>query len=151
MDEPVPLTPAEQMRRIRQSVSAAEAQSTEQAYAILGDYFSRLDGLRDRIVTLESKMVLKEQPFTSNAPVIGRLIVAVRTAWNWMSTKWYLIPLLQQQTDYNMALAQTLRETMIVLESTLRSVQDMQRRIKQLEEAQQAGEGCSQESDAPCA
>lgn len=146
MDEKISLTPAEQMRRIRESVNAAEGQSAEQAYTVLVDYFSRLDGLRGRIMSLESKMLLKEQPFTSNAPIVGGLIVAIRTFWNWMSTKWYLLPLLRQQNDYNMLVTQTLRETLLALEGVMRLTQDMQLRVKQLEETCHTSEEASQES-----
>ncbi|MBN1875286.1 MAG: hypothetical protein JXA33_13745 [Anaerolineae bacterium] len=147
MVENIPLTPAEQMRRIRQAVNAPEVQSTEQADAVLVDYFSRLDGLRGRIVNLESQMLLKEQPFTSNTPVIGRFIIVVRTFWNWMSTKWYLIPLLRQQNEYNMLVAQTLRETVLTLEATMCAVRDMQLRVTRLEEASRTEKAHSLESD----
>ncbi len=44
---------------------------------------------------------LKEPEFTSDAPVVGGLIVAIRRLWNWMSTKWYVRPILQQQSLIN--------------------------------------------------
>ena len=43
---------------------------------------------------------LWEPAFQSSAPVIGRLIVMVRRAWNWMLTKWYVRPILWQLKPY---------------------------------------------------
>jgi uncharacterized protein YlxW (UPF0749 family) len=44
---------------------------------------------------------LREQPFHSDKPVLGRLIVWFRTLWNNVATRWYVVPLLQQQTAIN--------------------------------------------------
>ena len=44
---------------------------------------------------------LQEQPFYSDKPVIGRLLVWFRTLWNNVATRWYVIPLIQQQTNIN--------------------------------------------------
>lgn len=56
-----------------------------------------LPALRD----LNAQWMIREQPFTSNTPLIGPLIVKVRDAWNWMSTKWYVRPLIQQISNFN--------------------------------------------------
>lgn len=48
----------------------------------------------------ESSHVL-ERPFTSGMPVIGPVIARFRAAWNWVSTKWYVRQLLQQQNQIN--------------------------------------------------
>lgn len=127
--EPIPLTPAEQMKRIREAVHASDTTSSKEAHEALATYFARLDVLNRRIVDLESKMEVREQPFISNAPVIGPLIVGFRTLWNWMSTKWYVNPLIQQQNEFNVTMTQTLREMVASVEALARSVQDMQTRI----------------------
>lgn len=58
--------------------------------------------LRTRLLDeLAAGQTLREQPFTSNVPVIGRLIAAVRTVWNSVSTKWYVRPLAHQQSVFN--------------------------------------------------
>jgi len=44
---------------------------------------------------------LREQPFYSDKPVLGRLIVWFRTLWNNVATRWYVLPLIQQQTAIN--------------------------------------------------
>lgn len=129
----IPLTPAAQMKQIREAVYKSK-ESNQDTHSVLADYFSRLETLRDRVTDLESKMLLKEQPFVSHAPVIGPLIIRVRYLWNWMSTKWYLLPLIEQQNRYNMAVTQTMRETLTTMEGLLAQVQDLQVRHSQLQE-----------------
>jgi GT2 family glycosyltransferase len=50
---------------------------------------------------LEEMQTVREVPFSSQVPVLGRLFVAFRSLWNSMSTKWYVRPLLQQQNAFN--------------------------------------------------
>ena len=141
------MTPAEQMRRIRQAVHATESDVSKDAYAILASYFSRLDVLRKRTMELESKMLLEEQPFVSHTPLIGPLIAGLRSVWNWMSTKWYVLPLIEQQTAFNMAATQTLRETIASLESLSTLVQNLQMRLAEIEEGKGGQASTSQEQD----
>lgn len=61
------------------------------------------------LAELEAVQVVQERPFTSQVPVLGRLIVAVRSLWNSVATKWYVRPLIQQQTDFNTRVAGYLR------------------------------------------
>ena len=98
-EKQIPLTPAEQMQRIRNAVLAAE--TPKDAEAILAACLSQLDTLRDHIADLEGEMALQEQPFVSRAPLIGPAIVWFRSLWNWMSTKWYVLPLVAQQNAFN--------------------------------------------------
>ena len=51
--------------------------------------------------SLAEKWQVQERPFTSNAPLIGTLIVRLRRFWNNLSTTWYVRPLLQQQNEFN--------------------------------------------------
>ncbi|MFN8474677.1 MAG: glycosyltransferase family 2 protein [Anaerolineae bacterium] len=53
---------------------------------------------------------LRPQPFESHAPVVGPLIVWVRTLWNSVATKWYVQPLVDQQNRFNAATAEALRQ-----------------------------------------
>src|SRR5262249_26999314 len=39
--------------------------------------------------------------FSSGLPIIGTLIARFRTLWNDIATRWYLVPILQQQMDFN--------------------------------------------------
>ena len=129
-EEQIPLTPAEQMRRIREAVLAETA---EEASAILAASHSRQDVLRERVADLESKMLLRERPFASRVVLIGPVIAWVRSLWNWMSTKWYVLPLIRQQNEFNMAVAQTLREIVASLESLTNLTRDVQMRVADLE------------------
>jgi hypothetical protein len=65
-----------------------------------------LNKLRQRVSDVQTGQELRTQPFTSDAPVFGRVIVWIRTAWNWMSTKWYVLTLVQQQNTFNASVAQ---------------------------------------------
>lgn len=53
------------------------------------------------IEALKQKWEVQEHSFVSHTPVIGPLIVALRTAWNKVATKWYVTPLLRQQNEFN--------------------------------------------------
>jgi O-antigen biosynthesis protein len=59
------------------------------------------------LALLHQKWSVSERPFTSEAPVIGGLIAAVRTVWNNIATKWYVRPMVQQQNEFNLLVAQT--------------------------------------------
>ena len=50
---------------------------------------------------LRARWGLAEPAFVSNAPLVGPAIVGFRRVWNWMSTKWYVRPLVQQQNEFN--------------------------------------------------
>jgi GT2 family glycosyltransferase len=50
-----------------------------------------------------------ERPFTSTLPLIGPLVAHFRTAWNNVSTKWYVRGLLQQQNSINRQLVTRLQ------------------------------------------
>lgn len=65
------------------------------------------DKLKQKI---DASWQVQERPFTSNAPLIGPLIVRLRRFWNNLSTTWYVRPLLQQQNEFNHLLARYLDE-----------------------------------------
>jgi GT2 family glycosyltransferase len=50
---------------------------------------------------MRERQLLREQPFSSQVPIVGPLIARLRAAWNSVSTKWYVRPLLQQQNEFN--------------------------------------------------
>jgi hypothetical protein len=62
------------------------------------------------LAELESLAVIREQPFRSSAPLVGRWIAAFRRTWNRVSTEWYVKPMIQQQSRFNAAAAAALRE-----------------------------------------
>jgi GT2 family glycosyltransferase/glycosyltransferase involved in cell wall biosynthesis len=86
--------------------------------------------IRDRyLAELEAVQVVRERPFTSNVPVLGRLFVAVRSLWNSISTKWYVRPLIQQQTDFNIRVVGYLR----IVQEQFEIIGWLSRRVDQLE------------------
>lgn len=81
--------------------------------------------LRENLDEIGSLWILREMPFKSNAPVVGQAIVAVRTFWNWMSTKWYMRSILQQQTAFNGAVVQVLNQAILEQERLAAEVDRM--------------------------
>jgi GT2 family glycosyltransferase len=59
---------------------------------------------------LEKRQVLNEFEFSSNQPIIGPALAAVRRAWNEVSTKWYVRAIIQQQMAFNALVARLLDE-----------------------------------------
>lgn len=50
---------------------------------------------------LRSTATLREHRFRSRIPLVGPLIVRFRELWNGVSTRWYVRPLIQQQSEFN--------------------------------------------------
>lgn len=50
---------------------------------------------------LRSTATLREHRFRSRVPLVGPLIAWFRELWNGMSTRWYVRPLIQQQSEFN--------------------------------------------------
>jgi hypothetical protein len=88
---------------------------------------------------LEARQTLLERPFTSKLPVIGRLIVAVRTAWNSVATKWYVRPMAHQQSTLNAEMVGYLR----ILQD---EVDHMARHSERIERLEALARGQLQES-----
>jgi glycosyltransferase involved in cell wall biosynthesis len=66
----------------------------------LGSLLDRSTLDRD-LLEMSAASVIPEPQFKSNVPVIGAAIVALRRAWNWMSAKWYVLPILHQLNHFN--------------------------------------------------
>lgn len=62
------------------------------------------------VQALTTQWMVREQPFVSHAALLGPLIVRVREAWNWMSTKWYVRPLLQQITQFHLSVVRAFQD-----------------------------------------
>jgi GT2 family glycosyltransferase len=62
------------------------------------------------LAELASLAVIREQPFRSNVPLLGRWIAAFRRGWNRMSTEWYVKPMIAQQTRFNGAVIAALQQ-----------------------------------------
>ena len=63
---------------------------------------------KERASMLRARWGLAEPAFVSNAPLVGPAIVGFRRVWNWMSTKWYVRPLVQQQNEFNELVVESL-------------------------------------------
>ena len=79
------------------------------------------------------KTILKETRFTSPTPVIGPLMVKLRYAWNWMSTKWYVLPVLMQQSNINADFIMFLVTCAQIQERQATRITELERRLAQLE------------------
>lgn len=79
---------------------------------------------------LHTRAHVREQPFTSDKPFIGRLLVRFRETWNNVAARWYVRPMVQQQNLFNQTVVQMLRELM-ELNSQL---DEMNRHLTQVEE-----------------
>ena len=77
---------------------------------------------------------LGEPDFVSQAPVIAPLIVAVRRFWNWMSTKWYVRPLVAQQTRVNREAGYLISELAQWRELDARRLARLEARVAELEQ-----------------
>jgi hypothetical protein len=76
---------------------------------------------------------LQEQQFTSSVPLVGPFIATLRRMWNWMSTKWYVLPLLKQQSEFNEQAVFAINQLMQSLESVQQETAKLQTRISKLE------------------
>jgi hypothetical protein len=63
------------------------------------------------LARLNVRWAVHEVPFVSRTPVLGPLVVAVRSFWNWMSTKWYVRAILEQQVGFNALVVCALSES----------------------------------------
>ena len=50
---------------------------------------------------VEALTEIREQPFHSDVPILGRWIAAFRQRWNSISTEWYVRPMMRQQSTVN--------------------------------------------------
>ncbi len=66
----------------------------------------------DPFKELRDRQEVREQSFVSALPVLGSLIVWFRTQWNNVATRWYVLPLIRQQNEFNRQLVSTLETTL---------------------------------------
>lgn len=50
---------------------------------------------------LREQANVKEKPFQSNVPLVGGVVVRLRTAWNDVAARWYVQALQCQQNEFN--------------------------------------------------
>ena len=94
------------------------------------------ESLNQLMINLLAQEPLHEQPFTSTAPLVGPLIVALRRAWNWMSTRWYVLPIMNQQAETNHKMILLLNELVQQHELDTQRIAELEARLAQLNEQQ---------------
>jgi len=99
-------------------------------------------GLNGLLAELFATAHLREPNFTSRIPVVGGLVVAVRRMWNWMSTKWYVRPVLGQQSDVNARTARLLSDLAQWHEMDGQRLRELEARVAELEA--RLGEGAAE-------
>ncbi len=101
---------AERMRLLRGAIlfPAAKTEAMMETGSSIG-------GLLQELEEHSHLALVVEQPFVSDVPFFGKLVVRFRYAWNWMSTKWWVRPLVQQQNNFNAWVLHLLRETLNVV------------------------------------
>jgi cellulose synthase/poly-beta-1,6-N-acetylglucosamine synthase-like glycosyltransferase len=96
--------------RLRGEMPAADRLASRRACHALGDVhmpdYSELDHALD---DLDKRRRLHERPFTSRAPLVGGLVARLRGAFNSIATRWYVLPIMEQQSAFNAGVVQTLR------------------------------------------
>lgn len=94
------------------------------------DPSTRIERLYQQLSELHARASIQERPFTSDTPVVGRLLVRLRKAWNSVATKWYVRPMLHQQNLFNQAVIQAYQE---LLEAHVEHNRELQEKNRQLE------------------
>lgn len=66
---------------------------------------------------------LQAQPFTSDVPLIGPLIVWFRTTWNNIAARWYVQTIVEQQNIFNQLLVSQIQilETRLIEQDRLQT------------------------------
>lgn len=91
-------------------------------------------GLDRAVNDLVTHSRLHEPQFVSRIPLLGALIVAVRRAWNWMSTRWYVLPVLWQQSEINVQTSLTISEVARWQSITAQCLAELQTRVREIED-----------------
>lgn len=91
-------------------------------------------GLEGTLAELNVRWVVREVPFASGVPVLGKLVVAMRNLWNWMSTKWYVRGLLQQQVEFNALVVRAFNQMWLENQTLAKTVEQQRGEIEVLNE-----------------
>lgn len=92
--------------RQRQAERAANRSARRQTKE-RGKHWEQVD---QKITELQARARVQERPFVSHVPVVGRLITFVRSTWNNVATRWFVLPMVHQQNAFNQTVVQTFRE-----------------------------------------
>lgn len=126
-------SPSQRMQAIREWVRQGGMSDFNESGIVKLTPLTDLNKLRQRVSDVQAEQTLCTQPFTSDAPVLGQVIVWIRTAWNWMSTKWYVLPLVQQQNAFNASVAQAWSDLLEYLKYVVVFGREVYTQLDQLE------------------
>lgn len=132
------------LRRIEAEVYRRRAENKYPAAEMLQSVWQQLtpdavsarvddDYIFQLLKTLTVDSYLQEVRFSSTVPVVGWLIVAIRRAWNWMSTRWYVLPVLKQQSRYNEQVIISMYRLLQTNRALQQQVDELQRQLSNLE------------------
>jgi hypothetical protein len=96
---------------------------------------------------LASSARIVERPFVSNVPIVGPWIVRLRVVWNWMSTTWYVRPLIEQQNAFNAAVVESLGDLQQLSQENLAGIRELRATIDRLDVCLQATSQASAAAD----
>jgi hypothetical protein len=102
--------------------------------AIEGTESAGFPSLLGALVELIAAGHLREPSFSSHAPLVGPIIVTIRRFWNWMSTKWYVRPILDQQSDVNSRAASLISDLVQWHELDADRLRRLETRVAELEQ-----------------
>jgi O-antigen biosynthesis protein len=100
---PMPAVGQEQARRQEQELQM-QTQADQRALEELARSSQLdMDELTHQVGHLHERWRIEERPFVSHVPVLGPLVVRLRTAWNNVAARWYVQGMMQQQVEFNAA------------------------------------------------
>ncbi len=126
-------SPSQRMEAIRKWVRHGDMPDFNGPSIVKLTPLTDLNKLHQRVSDVQTGQKLHAQPFTSDTPVFGQVIVWIRTAWNWMSTKWYVLPLVQQQNAFNASVAQAWSDLLEYLKYVVVFGREVYTQLDQLE------------------
>ena len=92
------------------------------------------------LIDLMLMLHLQEPEFTSETPILGTLIIRLRQLWNWMSTKWYVRPIIKQQSTVNGQIAVLLLEMETWMNEKNKTIAELEAKVNRLESILAANE-----------
>jgi hypothetical protein len=90
-------------------------------------------GLHESLANLIAEAQLRETQFSSGLPLLGPLVVAVRRFWNGISTRWYVLPILRQQSEINARTARVISDLAQWHELDTRRLHQLESKVAELE------------------
>jgi hypothetical protein len=82
------------------------------------DSYGHSRGSSEKWDELQSRATVRERPFVSHLPIIGRFVALFRETWNSVAAKWYVRSILQQQNLFNQTVVQVVQELHDYLDQT---------------------------------